>query len=234
MIIFCGGLIYVMYRVLGTQATQATDRFSTMSEDFERKKSEIKKLTQESELKAEKLLMSTQQECEKLKSVALEESQQMRLKEVQDARKEAERIVTEAMKARESMKLELVEQMHGKTIDAAHQLVLRVFPVKLRKDIHDYWIQELLEHGLQALDRFDSREEIKTVEIESAFPLDDHHRKKVLDAIKRKLNADITLKEKVHSDLVAGLRMNLGHLVLEGSLAARLKEAAVDVKNNHT
>ena len=45
LMLFCGGLMYGMYRVLGKQATQAADRFSTMSEDFEKKKAELKKLT---------------------------------------------------------------------------------------------------------------------------------------------------------------------------------------------
>ena len=38
LVVFCGGLLFVMYRILGKQATQATDRFTQMSEDFDLKK----------------------------------------------------------------------------------------------------------------------------------------------------------------------------------------------------
>jgi len=231
LVIFCGGLLFVMYRILGKQATQATDRFTQMSEDFDQKKSQLKKMEQEAELKADKLVMAAQQESERLKSKAVEETQQLRQEKINESRKDAERIVNDAMKARDAMKLELVEQMHGKTIDAACQLVLNVFPEKLRQDIHIYWVNELLEHGLEALDRFETREEVEAVEIEIAFPLSADHREKIMKAIKHRIHADIILKEKLNPELVAGLRMNLGHLVLEGSLAARLKEAAIHVKN---
>lgn len=234
LVLFCGALMYGMYRVLGKQATQAADRFSTMSEDFEKKKADLKKLTQETERKAEQLISAAQKECDQLRSKAAEEVQATRMKTIQETRHEAERIVSDAMKARDAMKLELVEEMHVKTIEAACQLVLTIFPVQLRQDVHDYWLNELLEQGLQALDRFESREEIKAVEVVSAFPLDDAHREKILKSIQKKINTEIKLVESVNPDLVAGLRMTLGHLVLEGSLAEKLKEAALHAKNNRS
>ncbi len=232
LVIFCGGLIYVMYRVLGTQATQASDRFSALSEEFEKKKAELKKLTQETELKAEQMIVAAQQECEKLKTQTAEEIQTSRLKSIQETRHEAERIVSDAMKARDATRLELMEEMHGKTIEAACKLVLTIFPPALRQDVHNYWLNELLAQGLQALDRFESREEIKTVEVVSAFPLSAEHREKILKGIQGKIKSEVVLNEKTDESLVAGLRMMLGHLVLEGSLASKLGEAALHAKNH--
>lgn len=233
LVLFCGALMYGMYRVLGKQATQAADRFSTMSDDFEKKKAELKKLTQDTELKAAQLIAAAQLECDQLRSQSTEEIQSSRLKIVQEARHEGERIVSDAMKARDAMRLELVEEMHAKTIDAACQLILTMFPLELRQDVHDYWLNELLEHGLEALDRFESREDMKAVEVLSAFPLSETHREKILKSIQKKINTELKLIEKVSPDLVAGLRMTLGHLVLEGSLSEKLKGAALNAKNHH-
>lgn len=232
LVVFCGGLIYVMYRVLGSQATQTADRFASLSEEYEDKKAALKKLTQETELKAEQMIAAAQRECEKLKTQTQEELQATRLKSIQETRHEAERIVSDAMKARDATRLELLGEMHGKTIDAACQLLLTVFPLALRQEVHNYWLNELLEQGLQAIDQFESREEIKEVEVISAFPLSQAHRDKILKGIQSKINAEVALKEKVNSDFVAGLRMTLGHLVLEGSLASKLREAALHAKNN--
>ena len=142
LVLFCGGLMYGMYRVLGKQAAQEADRFSTMSEDFEKKKAELKKLTQEAEAKATALIRTTQQECEKLRAKTAEELQAARLKSIQETRQEGERIVQDAIKTRDAMRQELAEQMHGKTIDAASRLVLAVLPLKLRQDVHAYWLDE--------------------------------------------------------------------------------------------
>lgn len=234
LVLFCGGIMYALYRILGTQATQAADRFSTMNEDFENKKAELKKLTQAAELKAQQMISAAQIECDSLRSKNSEDIQAARLKTVQEARHEGERIVSDAMKARDAMRLELVGEMHGKTIEAACELIITMFPQKLRQDIHDYWVNELIEEGLKALDQFASRENIQAVEVQCAFPLSEDHRDKILKCIEKKISAEIKMIEKVNPDLVAGLRLTLGHLVLEGSLAEKLKEAALHAKNKYS
>ena len=172
-------------------------------------------------------------ECEQLRSKTAEELEATRLKAVQEARHEGERIVSDAMKARDAMRLEIVGEMHAKTIDVACELIQTMFPLQLRQDVHDYWLNELVEQGLEALDRFESREDIKEVEVLSAFALSDDHRNKILECIHKKITIEIKLIEKVSPELVAGLRLTLGHLVLEGSLSEKLKEAALHAKNKH-
>lgn len=231
LVLFCGGLIYGIYRLLGKQATQAADRFASLSEEIENKKSEVKKMIRDAELNAGRLTAAAQNECEKLKSQTMEENQQLRLNAVKEARTEAERIVNDAIKARDGIRIELEGQLHVRAVDSACDLVLNVFPEALRLDIHRYWLNELLDHGLEALDRFDSREKIKEISVESAFPLSEEERAKILSCVEKKVKLELQLKEQVDSRLVGGLRLKLGHLVLEASLISNLTEAARHAKN---
>lgn len=225
LLLFCGALIWVMYRVLGSQANQATERLMGLSSDYEKRMAELKKLAQDNELKASKLVSDAQLEAERVKKQAVDDAEQNREKLLSQARIEAERIVKDAVKAREAFRQELAAEMQKKTIVLASRLVLEVLPVQARMKVHEYWLEELLEKGLAALDSFESHEKIETVEVLTAFALDDGQRKKIIEGISRRLGASIPLSEKVSEDLVAGLRITLGHLVLEGTLDLKLKEA---------
>ncbi len=231
LVLFFGALIYGIYRLLGKQASQAADRFANLSEEFENKKAEVKKITHEAEQNAEKLITAAQNECEKLRAQTAEDNQQLRLTAVKDARAEAERIVSDAIKARDGIRIELEGQLHTRAVESACDLVLSVFPEPLRLDIHRYWLNELLEHGLEALDRFDSREKINEISVESAFPLSDSERAKILSCVEKKVKLELKLSEQVNARLVGGLRLKLGHLVLEASLISNLTEAARHAKN---
>ena len=126
LILFCGGLIYGIYRILGRQAAQAADRFADLSEEIEKKKADVRKIIQEAELNAEKIISAAQQECEKQKSQVLEESQQTRLAAVKEARAEAERIVSDAVKAREGMPF-MLQNLVGRLM-----LLTLVHPLRIK------------------------------------------------------------------------------------------------------
>jgi F-type H+-transporting ATPase subunit delta len=59
--------------------------------------------------------------------------------------------------------------------------------------------------------------------IESAQPLDDDSRARVLGELTGKFGPDLTSEFKVTPDLVAGLRIKLGSTIWDGSIRTRLE-----------
>lgn len=226
LLIFCGALLWVMYRVLGRHASQATDRLVVLTNEYEKKKEDLKKQAQENELKANKLLAEAQVEAERLKKQALDDAEQNREGLIKQAREEAERIVKDGVKAREAFRQELAAEMITKAVSTASRMVVEVLSPEARRKIHDLWVEELLDKGLASLDRFETKEKIEFVEIVTAFPLDLEQKNRIAEAVQKKLNEELPIRETIQENLVAGLSMILGHLVLEGTLSHKLKEAA--------
>jgi len=229
LLFFCGGLFFVMYRVLGAQAMKTTQQLMAISDEQAKKNEGIQKSLKEGELKAARIMNEAKQEAERLKKDAREQAELASARVENEARAEAERIVDEAVKGRDVMKKELVDQMEARVSERACQFVLEVLPLEVRKSTHDHMLLELMNEGLKALEKMDSKEKSFEVAIVSAFPLSDEQRGQIVQSVRRKINREPVVTEQVDESLVAGLRIRLGHLILEGSLAHRLREAAKSV-----
>ena len=90
--------------------------------------------------------------------------------------------------------------------------------------MHSHWVEELIESGFNKPEHLHIPEDIVEVSITSAFALDDGERKKILKRLKDILGRELSIKEKVDPQQVAGMVINIGSLVLDGSLKNKIRE----------
>jgi F0F1-type ATP synthase delta subunit len=74
-------------------------------------------------------------------------------------------------------------------------------------------------------------QEVKQAKVVSAFALTEKERSEIKHRLKECLGREFNLEEEVCPQLVAGLVINLGSLVLDGSLRYEIQEAARDVRS---
>ena len=63
----------------------------------------------------------------------------------------------------------------------------------------------------------------QVVVAESAYPLDDEEREALVDVLGRRVGKRVILREKVVPELMAGLRLKMGDLVMDASARMRLE-----------
>ena len=231
MILFFGGLLFVMYRVLGTHARTATDHLTDLSSEYLKKKDELKKLTEEAQEQARKTLLQTKEEADKLRQESLRDAEDVKARYLDEAHRKGEKIVQDAMQAREALRGEANQMIATKAIERAKNLFQWVLPHELRWAAHVYWLDELMKNGFQQLDGIQSVKDTTEVLITTAFPLTDEQRKLLSARFKDVLGVDVSLKETVDTTIVAGLIVNFGHLVLDGSLVSKLERVVQNVQN---
>ena len=69
-------------------------------------------------------------------------------------------------------------------------------------------------------------ERVQEVEVTSAFPLSDEQQGKLAEKMKARLGCSVRLNTGVDSDLIGGVIVKAGDLVIDGSLKARLTKLA--------
>lgn len=225
--LFCGGLLFIMYRVIGSQATQATDHLMDLNRDYEKKKEELLKMQEETRQQTQQLLDAARQDAEKIRQEATEEIAARQHQAMEEARGEAERVVANANENRQALRQEILQELKSKSAGEALKLFLHVLPEPVRLAAHHYWVKALLDGGLSEVHAMKSHESFTSVHITTAFALDEDERRALNAALEKALGQPYPLEETVDAGLVAGLTLKLGHKILEGSLIAKLREAAL-------
>ena len=227
-VLIFAALAVVLQRFLGRHATSATVHLQGLTQDYMKRQEELKKRLEESERHYRELVSKAQTEGVQLKTKAVQEAEEKKRQIVEEARAEAERIVTQAVQAREAMRREMESSVEKRAVGRACELLEQVLPKELQEATHSRWMEEALGNGLLRLNQMDLPEKVKVQEaqVTSAAPLSPAQKERLLKKLEQVVGHPLTLKEEVDPRIIAGVRVTLGHVVLDGSLVSKIQEAA--------
>jgi len=221
-----GGLFAVMFHFIGRNYTEAMRRLQALSAENLQRQEELKQKQEEAERHYQEQVGRAQVEAERLVADARQEAETTRARTVDQARAEGERIVQQARDAADSLKKELDREIAVRSIERACDLLHAVLPGELRQTIQSHWLDELVGNGLAKLDAVKAGDPVTEATVVSAFPLNDEQRRRLKQWLKDKLGHDVVVTETADEGLVAGMTITLGSLMLDGSLASRVRRAA--------
>ena len=224
MILFAGMVWFLRY-VLSRHYLSATVRLEGLSAEYLRRQEELKKRLGESEQQYKEQVAKAKLEAEQLVAQAKKEAESTRARLLEQARGESERIMQQAMESREGLRKEIEQGLNQRITERASALVREVLSGSMREAIQAQWLEELLRNGLGHLKELPMHEELKEARVVCAVALTAPQRELLRRRLKEQLGRELPLKEEIDEQLVAGLVITLGSLVLDGSLAARLQQA---------
>ena len=227
------GLVAGLRWFMGRHLSSATAHLQGLSQDYLHKHDELKKRLEEGERLYQEQLAKAQEEAAQLKTQALKDADAARQQTINQAHEEAERIMQQANQARDSMQRELVQSIDQRAVEQARALLQTVLPEPLREAAHGQWLDALLADGLINVQQLQTRESVREAKVVSAFALTEAQRKRLAERLHEALGSTVTLQESVDPALIAGLIITLGHLVLDGSLATKLRDAARHAQETH-
>lgn len=223
--------VVILRRLMAQHVTTATAHLQGLSQDYLRKHEEFKKRLDEAERHYEEQLAKVQEETRQLKDQAVKDADATRQQLLGKAHEEAERIIQQANHARDTMRQELTRSVDARAVERACEILQDALPQDLRQTTHAQWVEELIHHGLTNVERPAHREQTREARVTSAFPLTPSQRKHLLEQLQTVVGSEVTLEEAVDPRIVAGLTITVGHLVLDGSLFSKLREATRHVED---
>ena len=151
---------------------------------------------------------------------------------LEEARKERDRILDEANRAKEKLRQELIREAQIKTLDHAGRVYEMVFSAEIGKTLDHAFLDELLV----ALDEMDAGSitiSASAIEVVCSHPLEASHSALLRAIVKRKFEVALDVLETVDPSLIAGVKIKLGSLEIDGSLKNRFNEAIEQLKSEH-
>lgn len=222
-------LVIALRHVMSKNVSSAAARLQAMSEEYILKEEELKKEQSKMSQKYTEVLERAKKDAAQIHS----KSQEATKKEVTDmincAREESEQIVKRA----ENCTMETQKEMDGKVkVEAdsiACKLVGHILPEEIKKQMHVEWVKDLTEGVLGSLEKMNIPADVTEAEIRSPYKLDPEY----LDSIKTKFKTyfkrEIGVKVTNVPELIAGIVVTIGSVVVDGSLLSRAKKVVEEI-----
>lgn len=230
--LFIFTMLVLFLRVLLTRnVTTATAHLHELNQDYNEKVENANKRKAEVDQYYNEMLLKAKADAEKQKVSILREAQETQEAVLKDARRQGEDIIANAHKAKEQALAEIDARVEALAQVKACELMHEVLTSEMSEDLHQLWVKELLKTGLDDLDKLHLPEDAKEICVQSAFPLSAEQKNTLQKKFKAIFEKEMPLVEELSPDLVAGLRIRLGSVLIDGSLQFKIKEIARDA--NH-
>ena len=226
LIIIFLGLIFILRGIMAKNVILATKHLEDLSQDYARKEKEISARLEEVKQKSQESLARAQEDAEKQKAQIVKESQEEKAQTISAAQQKADEMIQQADRACKALLEDIEQKIEEKAIQQAVQLLQQVLPERIRQEIHLRWLEDLVSGSFQQLERLRLTEGIRQARVVSAFTLSASQREALNSKLKEKLGYSVELKEELDANVIAGLVVNIGNLVFDGSLRSEIQKIA--------
>lgn len=226
-IIIFTSLVFFLRKILNRNVIAATAHLEQLASEYAKKEEEIKKLFEQAKRQSQEILANAQKDAQQQKEQILKEAQGEKDKILIDVHQKAEEMIQQADRARQALIQEIEQRIDEKATQRAAQLLQQALPEHIREGIHQRWFDDLISSSFAQIDRLHIPEGVCEARVVTAFALTPQQRDALDAKIKERLGFQINLKEEIDSNLIAGLIVNIGSLVLDGSLKFKIQEVAI-------
>lgn len=228
-VVFFGGVIFFLKKIMRSDTQGAISRMDAVYQDLVKKQKELT----EKIAAAEKEYKQKKEEASRIKdqmhTEAVEEIRTKKDEMMKASRAEAEEIVKRAVSSATEMRINLEKEAKCHIVDYAADLARRALDPKVLTMIHAHYLQNFMERGKH----FDLSSVIPSVDtclIRTAYPLTKEAKDKISAMVTGKLGRTLNLTESVDEEVIAGIILQFGNVVVDGSFSNAIFEASEKAK----
>lgn len=231
-LIFFIGLVLVLRKILITSSYNETRRLQQLNEENSQKAQELAAKLTDAENEYREKMLRTDEEIRLMKQKAKKEIEDIKEAIIAKGKAEGDRIVTQALNARDEIRAEIEAQIHERVVDFSRKIFRQVLGADEQKLVHEGLLKNVFgELEAVASDRLQAvHVEGETVQVKISHPMTMDQKKALEKILSSKLGKNVTVKETVEEEIIAGIVISLGSFVIDGSLSGRFKKAAGSLK----
>lgn len=220
------GLIFFFRKILNRNVISATTHLERLSAEYAKKEEQIKKQLEETQRQCQEITANAQKDAQQKREDIIKQSHEERERILNEAQQKGEELVEQADRTRQALIAEINQKIEEKALSQAAELLQEALPEHIREEVHHRWLEDLISSSFEQLDRLHIPEGALEAKVISAFALTSEQRAALKEKIKEKLGREIGLTEEIDPRVIAGLIVNIGSLVLDGSLRFKIQEVS--------
>lgn len=223
------GLIFMLRHFMRGNVRGELSHLEKLNDELMKREAELRQKIAQTDQEYSTKMALVEKDVVVKQSQAKQEATKMLEESREQALKEREKIVGEAINTREKIRQEIMAEMEGKAIEYAREILSAFFSGALREGLHESLVDQLVE-GIKKIDLEKFQIQSDVVVLKSSEPLQASTKDKIVKALKQRVPREISFKEEVDPVLVAGVLLQFGSFVMDGTMINRLREAAVQLK----
>jgi F0F1-type ATP synthase membrane subunit b/b' len=224
-------LVFLLRQFLYKQVTRSLGRYQQLHQENLTREGELKRTREEMEQELQAKIAQHNEEVGRLRAAAEVDAQKTQEEILAKSKEEGKRILAEAEAKKERMRANLVSEMEEKALDLASDIIEHILTAQVTQGINHQLIDELIEE----IEKSDERRlqlDVETVEVAVPFPLTQVQQERLKKILSSQMGRSVNVKETVDQEIVAGMVIRSGNLVLDGSLKNKLKGALAYVRES--
>lgn len=221
--------IVLLKRILTSDAKTAENRLNQVYEELVEKQRQLTKKIEEAEKDYQDKKEEANNIVKKMKKDAQTELQAKEDSVIKEAKAQADEMIQKARASADELKHRIEKEVGTKMLDFVSTLMDIAVSPDLAKVMHVQMIQEFIKKGDQ-LDFSNVSADINVMSIRTAMPLKEEEQAGLLDLVKNKLGREITCEVKEDKSVLAGVILEFGTLLLDGSFSSAIHDAAAQRK----
>jgi len=206
-----------------------TKRLQQLSQENSKKAQELAAKLEDAQRQCQDKLEIAEKEAKRLKAQAEEEIGKLKEDVLNKARQEGERIVNQALNSKEKVKEEIESKMTEKSIEQSLRLIQAVLTAENQLLLHQGLVDNILEE-IEKIEPEKLKINIHKGKLITPYEIAKPKKEKIIAVLSKKSCKEISLEEEIDKNIIAGITIKLGSLVIDGSLSGKLREAAEVLK----
>jgi len=215
-----------------------TKRLQELNIENAKKAHELQEKIEDAEKEYKLKITKAEDEIKMLKAEAKEETEKIKEEMITRAKQEKERLIEQAMNAKGKIREEIEGELLEKSIGYARQIIVEILGGENQRAVYDNFIDEVFEEmekiDPKALDGVGTRQCL----VRSSHKMTPSQKKRLEEILSSKMPAGamhaspLQIEEATDREIIAGIIVQLGSLIIDGSLAAKFKKAAEALKHS--
>jgi F0F1-type ATP synthase delta subunit len=224
-------MVIALKQLLLRDTMAAVNRLRETEAELGKKEEALRRKIDENEAEYRRKSADSQEALARAREASEKELGRMRETLVEEARKERDRILQDAERSKDKMRQELTREAEAKAIEYAGSVFDLVFSAEIGSMLNRAFLDELLA-AFEEMDASSLTIETNEAELETSHPLDAAQKDRIREIVARKFNIQVGVSDKVVPGLIAGVKIKLGSLEIDGSLQNRFREAVEELKRS--
>jgi len=228
-VVVFSAVIFFMKKILSSDTQAAVGRLDMTYQDLLQKQKELNEKIEEAEKEYQAKKEEGESLADKFKLEAAEEMRGKKDEMLKVAKAQADEILERAKASKDDMYRKVEMDARSNVVNECSVILKTAVKNKTLQGFHSMVYEDFLDTA-KDFDLSKVGDHIDIVTVKTPFALDEQQKNKLSSFISAKINRGLKMEEIIDDNLLAGVLLQFGSLMLDGSLAAAINDVAEEYK----